>query len=62
MGEEYRLWCARVSHTQFFIFITVVPTVVLLVAQEAGVDTEAICTAEFGWHLTSDVHCSNRII
>lgn len=49
-----------VSHTEFLLLVTAVSTVVLLVAQQAGVDTVAVCTAEPGRHLTGDVHWSNK--
>lgn len=48
------------SHTKILLLVTAVPTVVLLVAQQAGVDTVAVCTAELEWHLAGDVHWSNR--
>ena len=44
------------SHTELLLLVTAVSTVILLVAQQAGVDAVAVCTAEPGWHLTGDVH------
>lgn len=54
------MWSVRVSHTKILLLVTVVPTVVLLVAQQAGADTVAVRTAELERHLAGDVHWSNR--
>lgn len=48
------------SHTEILLLVAVVATVILLVAKQAGVEADAIVTAEFGRHFTRNVDWSKN--